>query len=188
MIYISQLHGPRSHATGFLDPETFFSCFLVTVPQVGKFQWGPLVSETARGPFQRAGSPSSPPLAPDCWFSLIGLSLYSLWRMIISSPRPPNYGPKSECLAASKVMPVLNGTSIGFWYSTPWGRYLPNRADSGLFTNDLGSWGRAGDLILWNRRLSYICIHGIGALFSPRPGSGDCTNGVVRNTVVKIWV
>lgn len=98
MIYISQLHGPRSNATGFIDPETFSSCFLVTVSQ-GSSSKVPLSAKLPEDPFE---GPAALPHA--CWRLISG--------SILPAPTPPpNCGPKSECVAASKVVPVSNGTS-----------------------------------------------------------------------------
>lgn len=76
MIYISQLHGPRSNATGFIDPETFSSCFLVTVSQ-GSSSKVPLSAKLPEDPFEGPA-----PLPHACWRLISG--------SILPSPPPPH--------------------------------------------------------------------------------------------------
>lgn len=113
IVYISQLHGPTSNAADFIDPNTSFSCFLVTFSHIG-------------------GGPVNFPYLQSCWrtilkscwlvfLTFIGSTFLVLWewtqylyifkRTIIF---PSTSRPKSECMVVFKFLLTLNKIASSF--------------------------------------------------------------------------
>lgn len=105
MIYISQLHGPRSNATGFIDPETFSSCFLVTVSQ-GSSSKVPLSAKLPEDPFEGPAPLPHPFLTP------AGATV--LVRSSPPPPHPPTVDPNQNVWQPLRSCQFRMELAIGF--------------------------------------------------------------------------